>query len=173
MKKRHLLLIPVLSSALILAGCASESKRFVDLNLKYMTTSSAPVNATDQKAQAQLSEAASSVGQSLQQLSAVQMATHPGVKVGTPSKAAGLQKVASLNWTGPIKPLLNQIANAANYRLRVLGNKPAVPVIVNISTPSPRPLAEILQNAKYQASGKASVSVYPKSRVIELRYNKK
>lgn len=173
MKKQHLLLIPVLSTALILAGCASDSKRFVNLNLKYITTNSAPVDATDQQAQAQLSEAATSAGQSLQQLSAIQMATHPGVRMQKPiSPKAGLAKMAELNWNGPVQPIVSKIASAAHYRFRVLGNKPAVPIMINISTSNQRSLAEILRNVTYQAAGKARINVYPKSRLIELRYNK-
>lgn len=172
MSKKNLLLIPVIAITLTLAGCASDSKRVVDLNLKYMTSSSAPVGTVDKNAQAQLSEAASSVGQSLQQLSAVEMATHPGVKMPSPpnAKAMGMSQEANLNWSGPVEPLVKKVASAANYRVRILGNRPAVPVIVNINTPQATTLADILRNATYQVAGKANISVYPSKRLIELRY---
>jgi defect-in-organelle-trafficking protein DotD len=56
-----------------------------------------------------------------------------------------------------------------DYRLKVLGTEPAIPVLVSI-TARRGVIAEILQNAAFQAQKRAHVMVFPESRVIELRY---
>ena len=35
--------------------------------------------------------------------------------------------VTSIDWSGPIEPLLRQIAHASDYRLRVLGTRSGYP----------------------------------------------
>lgn len=171
MKIKKLLFIPVILAPMLLAGCASQSKRIVDLNLNYLNAKNAPVNTTDRNAQAQLANAATSVSHTSQQLSAVQMATHPGIKMPKPINpgATGMTKIASLNWTGPAKPVVSRIANISHYRLHVLGSRPATPIIVNINAKN-KPIAEILRNIKYQIAGKAVIKVFPRQRIIELRY---
>ncbi len=156
----------------ILAGCSSkEQPKFVDLSLKYITTDSAPEPSVDKKAQAQLAETAQSVNQSLQQLSAIQMATHPEVKIQAPLNAAavGMDQQTSIDWTGPVEPLLNKLAKASRYQVRVLGTEPAIPVIVSINAVE-QPLATILRDTTYQVAIKARITVYPKTKTIELRY---
>lgn len=165
MKINKFLIIPVV---LLLAGCATTHK----IKYSYITANSAPVQSTDRNAQAQLAEAASSVGHSLQSLSAIQMATHPRAKLGAPAnpKAIGMAQQASLSWVGPVKPLLRKIAAASHYRLRVLGRTPAVKPIVQVNSRN-QTLAAILRNVRYQVEKQATIKVYPSSRVIELRYH--
>ncbi len=155
----------------LLTGCSQEQPKFVDLSLKYITTDSAPEPSVDEKAQAQLAEAAQAVNQSLQQLSAIQIATHPDVKMPQPVDAAaiGMNQQTSIDWTGPVEPLLAKIAKASQYKLRVLGVKPAVPVIVSINAVE-QELATILRDTTYQAALKSRIKVYPKTKTIELRY---
>jgi defect in organelle trafficking protein DotD len=163
--------LTVICLCVALAGCDSDSKRVVDLNLKYVTAKNAPVQAPDRNAQASLAESATSVSHSLQQLSAMQMALHPKAKIGAPlnPKAIGMAQIASLNWDGPVEPVLKRIASATGYRVVVLGQRPAVPVIVSVHARN-QTLAAILRNVKYQANPKARVVIYPSRRVIELRY---
>jgi len=144
----------------------------VDLNLKYLPTDRVPANVTDKQSQEQIAEAATAVGQSLQELSAVQMTVHPPKKLQKPfnPQAVGMSKIASISWTGPVQPVLKKIAQATRYRLRVIGKKPALPVIVSLNMHN-KPIADILRNVTYQIVMKANIAVYPKSRTIELRYH--
>lgn len=171
MKYNKLLIIPIVLGAVSLAGCSGESAKRVNLNLKYMTADSAPVNTNDANAQAQLAEASTSVGHSLQQLSAIQMAKNPGVKLPKEVNAHGLSRQASLNWNGPVESAVSRVASAAGYHLRVLGSKPSIPVIVNVNARNER-LGTILRNIRLQAEPTVTIKTYPSSRVIELRYNK-
>ncbi|OGT48796.1 MAG: hypothetical protein A3E82_08270 [Gammaproteobacteria bacterium RIFCSPHIGHO2_12_FULL_38_11] len=162
----------LLPSLLFLLTSCSSGKKIVDLNLQYLPAHSVPVETTNQEAQAQIAEAATAVGQSLQELSAVQMTVHPPQKLQKPfnPKAIGMSKLASVSWTGPVKPLLKKIAQATNYKLRVIGREPNLPVLVSIDVNN-KPIADILRNVMYQVVMKANIAVYPKSHTIELRYN--
>lgn len=172
MKLRNLIIIPAIISTVALAGCSNESAKQVNLNLKYVTADSVPVNASDINAQTQIAEASTSVDHSLQQLSAIQIAKNPSVKIQKPVNAGGLSRQASLNWYGPVEPAVSKIATAAGYQLHVLGNKPAIPVIVTVNATN-QPLAMILRNVTFQAAPTVTITVYSSKNVIELRYNHK
>jgi len=148
------------------------TKKIVDLNLKYLPANVVPAQITDEQSQEQIAEAATAVGRSLQELSAVQMTVHPPQKLRRPfnPQAIGMSKLASISWTGPVKPLLAKIAQATNYKLRVIGKKPNLPVLVSLNIHN-KPIADILRNVTYQVVMKANIAVYPKSRTIELRYH--
>ena len=170
LKKFSKILMPLPFIAM-LASC-SDGKRVVDLKLKYVTANSAPSAVTDGEAQAQVAEAATAVGHSLQQLSAMELATHPGKKIPKPftAKGTGMGQIASVDWTGPAEPLLRKIAKATHYHLRIVGHKPAIPVLVSVNMRN-QPVAAILRNVTYQIVTKANIAVYPRNRSIELRYN--
>lgn len=78
------------------------------------------------KSQASLAEASYSVSRSLVDLAAVAEASHPLPNLAPPPSPAsyGMGGITSVDWSGPVEPLLKQIAMAANYRLRVLGTPP-------------------------------------------------
>ncbi len=156
------------ASALLLAGCGSTVKN--EVNLHYVPTNQAPAELNNQDAQVQLAEAASSVGKSLQQLSAMQMAVTPKTDVPEiDAKTTGMTQMASLDWYGPVLPVVEQIAKSTGYQVRVLGDAPAIPVIISISVQN-QPMADILRNVAYQAHNKADITVLPARKIIELRY---
>ena len=81
----------------------------------------------------------------------------------------GMGGMASLDWSGPVEPLLDKLGHMTNYRVKVLGPIPPIPVIVTISARE-RVIADILKDAGLQAGKRANIVVYPKNRIIELRY---
>ncbi len=121
--------------------------------------------------EAALAEAAVSVSNSLSKLAEIQQAVHPDKKIPEPPNAAriGMADLASVDWTGPIEPLARKVAAAAHYRLRVLGKAPAIPIIISV-TAKDTPLADILRDISFQAEQQATLTLYPSSHVIELRY---
>ncbi len=169
-KSKKLLTILITASVATLAGCANESAREVNLNLKYITANSAPIKTNNEHAQAQIAEASTSIGHSLQQLSAIQMAQHPGIKLPKANNSKGLSHLASLNWNGPIEPVVSHIAAAAGYHFQVLGRKPAIPVIININSDH-QTLGSILRNITLQAQPTATIKIYSSQQIIELRYH--
>ena len=124
-------------------------------------------------ADVKLAEAADSVSQSLRQLAEVERASHPQAKLPSPpdAEAIGMNQLASIEWTGPVGPLVDKIALATHYKVRALGRMPAIPILVSISAKDTQ-LADILRDASFQCGEKASIVVYPASKVIELRYKR-
>jgi defect in organelle trafficking protein DotD len=137
------------------------------------TTKKPPQNAPSDDAAIQLAEAANSVSDSMLELARIEKVVTPPKKDNTLTipHAYDMQAHASVDWSGPVEELAMRVAKASHYRLRVLGNKPAIPVLVSVSV-TDESLAEILRNIDYQAGKKASIHVYPRSKVVELRYAK-
>lgn len=120
----------------------------------------------------QLMKSAMSVEDSLRTLAATQEvyaknALNTDILV-TPQ--GGMSGLASIDWSGPIEPLLEKLANMTRYRVKVFGPMPHIPVIVSISCRE-RMIADILKDAGLQAGKRATIVVYPSSRIIELRYS--
>lgn len=132
-----------------------------------------PLNAPSDDASIKLAEAATSISDSMMEMARVEKVLLPREAdnvVNIPS-TYNLQTRASIDWDGPIEDLVTRIANAAHYRFRVLGQAPAIPVLINLNAKD-QSLAEILRNIDYQAGNKAYIHVFPKNQVIELRYAK-
>lgn len=118
-----------------------------------------------------LAEAATSVSNSMITLEGINKAKYPQFQKKLPSASSfGMYQLTSIDWTGPIGPIVSKIALAANYQLSVLGNPPAIPVIIAIHAQN-LSLGEILRNIDYQAGEKAYIYVNSKTRTIELRYS--
>jgi defect-in-organelle-trafficking protein DotD len=146
----------LVSLAIALAGCATKQE----------------LDVTDTiEAERQLVAAAQSIEHSLRLLSAAEaQSPQPLMDISElVSEEAGLGVRATLDWSGPIQPLLERIAKLTDYRMRVIGHAPSIPVMVSI-TDEERVVAEILKDAGLQAGNKAALVVYPSTRVIELRY---
>lgn len=127
-----------------------------------------PVNTTDNS----LAEASYAVSRSIVSLAETAQAGHPAPVEPMPSPASyGMGQLTSIDWSGPVEPLIRQIAKAAGYRVVVLGTPPAIPVLVTIYDKNIM-LADALRNAGYQCGRRASVTIYPENCVIELRYAK-
>jgi defect-in-organelle-trafficking protein DotD len=124
-------------------------------------------------ASASLAEASYSVSRSIVSLSETAQAAHPIPDMGPAANPAsyGMAGLTSVDWSGPIEPVVKQLATSANYRFRVLGRPPAIPVLVTIYDKNMM-LADIMRDVGYQAGRRASVYVYPEERVVELRYAK-
>jgi defect-in-organelle-trafficking protein DotD len=131
-----------------------------------------PSNAPSTDASIKIAEAASSVSRSLYELAEIEKATKPSFeKPLVKPTIFDLQTRASIDWAGPITPLLKNVAHASHYRLAVMGNAPAIPVLINL-TVRDQSIAQILRMIDYQAGQKANIKIYPNRKTIELRYAK-
>lgn len=167
--------LSILAAAIALAGC-SDSKRVVDLHLKYFTEKSAPLNASDADAQAQVANAATSASGSLEELSAIDLANTSlkakhRIKKPWRGTYIGMSQRGSIDWNGPVEPIVKKIADVSGYHVHVLGTRPPIPVLVNLNMNNDT-MADMLRNVMYQVHNKATIAVYPKTRRIELRYFK-
>lgn len=127
--------------------------------------------ASDHQAYAALAESASSVSQSLTHLAQTEQAANPPMSVSTPPSPSsyGMGMKASIDWNGPVKPVVQQLANAANYKLKILGKEPPIPVIVSVSAKNAA-VGNILRDIGYQSKKRAQIVVFPSKHTIELRY---
>ncbi|GAB4393249.1 MAG: type IVB secretion system lipoprotein DotD [Gammaproteobacteria bacterium] len=117
-----------------------------------------------------LAETAEVISQSLLKLAAIQATATPPVADHLPNvHAPGLSDNVSVDWSGPIAQLVLKVATIAGYKTRVLGKAPAVPILITLNVEN-QPLGTVLRDLDYQAGNRASIKVYPDSRVIELRY---
>lgn len=159
----------LLAAYLFIAGCANPKTPHVTFS--FVGNGTTPGPAVDPYAQTQLAEASSAVNQSLQQLATIEQAAHPHIPMPPPLNAnrIGMAQTASLDWNGPIQPLLQKLADVSHYQLTVLGAAPAIPILVNIHQTSVT-LADILRNATLQVQNRADITVYPANHVIELKY---
>lgn len=119
----------------------------------------------------QLIKTAKSIEKSLHTLAAAQEVDDPPILNTGPliTPEGGMGGRIDIDWTGPVGPLIDRLARMTNYRLKILGNEPAIPIVVTI-TNRRAVIADVLQNASYQAARRAHILVYPCNRVIELRY---
>jgi defect-in-organelle-trafficking protein DotD len=137
------------------------------------SSSQAFSTSSNDEAAAKLAEAATSISQSLTELQGIQKAAIP-VKTYKPlvdPQSFAMAELVSVDWSGPAAPLLQKIADASHYRLRVLGVQPAIPVLVSITAKN-TPLADIIRDLDFQCGKQANIAVYPATRIIELRYAK-
>jgi defect-in-organelle-trafficking protein DotD len=152
-------------------------KSFLILGLITLTLSAcvtrAPMRPKLDRTDNSLAEASYSVSRSIVSLSETAQAAHPLPDLGPPPSpdSYGMGGLTSVDWSGPVEPLVKQLAGAADYRVRVLGTSPGIPVLVTVYDKNMM-LADILRDVGYQCGRRASVVVYPESRVIELRYAK-
>lgn len=146
------------------------------ISLIFLLTACAPPQPPPTKldaASASLAEASYSVSRSIVSLSETAQAAHPIPNLGpAPNPMSyGMSGLTSVDWSGPIEPLVRQLAKTANYRVRVLGRAPSIPVLVTIYDKNMM-LADIFRDVGYQAGRRATLIVYPEERVVELRYAK-
>lgn len=145
-----------------LIGCSSKKKKVKPTNISY----------DNKKIENALIKAADSIESSLFSLSNTKESTDPALIDTLPLMTAegGMGNKVSIDWVGPIAPLLFKIANMSGYKLKILGKEPAIPITITI-TKKKEFVADILKNASLQAKDRASVVVFPENKILELRYN--
>jgi len=155
---RHLCLISLAAAPFFLFACA---------------TPKPPQAYNTNQAQASLAEASYSVSRSLVDLAETAEAAHPRPYIPNPPPPAsyGMGGLTSIDWSGPVEPLVRQIAASAHYRFQKLGTEPGIPVIVTIYEKNVA-LGDALRDVGYQCGRRATVTVFPDNRTIELSYAK-
>jgi defect-in-organelle-trafficking protein DotD len=114
-------------------------------------------------------EAASSVSRALNDLANVKDVQNKLVREEDEAPPLVLTRLLTIDWSGPVEPLLRQVAQASQLSLKVLGHNPAIPVMVSLDRRETMAY-DILQDIRGQVNGRATVVVFPTSGVIELHY---
>lgn len=169
MKKIFLLgLIPLCLS--VLPGCTvlkKETNGTITDNIKQTTKQ----KNRSSNVESQLLATAQSIEESLSTLAAAEKAENAPIlnTEALVTAEGGMGGTADVDWTGPLLPLVEKIAAMTDYRVKVMGNDPGIPILVSISAKR-AVIADILQNASLQAGKKAQILVFPSSQLIEVRY---
>jgi defect-in-organelle-trafficking protein DotD len=163
---KYLLSILGIACSLFLISCAHTHDNMTPQELSQPSLTHVSDAAADQ-----IAEAAASVSQSLTNLEAVERANmSPRAAKEYPAVAAvSIPGNSSIDWNGELKPLVQQIAKATNYRLQIIGSPPHTPIIVTVHNENDSN-ANILRNAALQANGRATITVSTSRKEIELRY---
>lgn len=118
-----------------------------------------------------LTESATSVSNSLGEIAGIQRVTTAPIinRPISPPDNYDMNGLVSIDWSGPIGPLVEKIAFLTGYQYRPIGEPPAIPILVSINARD-MPIAYVLRNADFQANTRANIVLLPCRRIIELRY---
>lgn len=164
----------VILSTLLVANCSSskddDKPEIIYTNL---LESIGPDEMKEQiDVNAQLAEAATSVSSSLNKLAEIklsEMKYDPAKQEESFAKVKGMNEISSIDWNGPVEPILRKIAAAGKHKFKVMGRAPSIPILIDLDMRNVA-LSDILQNITYQAAGKAHIVYVSKEDTIELRY---
>lgn len=146
-----------MTAAIMLSGCA-EPKR------------NPQVVASPDKVSLMLAEAADKASNSLQTLAAIEQTRAPGVAVQPITNAPDeLMRAMTVTWVGPPEQIMRRLADRASYNFLALGNRPPVPLVVNVDVQN-KPVIEILRDIGLQLGVRADVKVDAERQMIELHY---
>lgn len=146
--------------------------------LSLLVTSCAYVPKTQQQLVAEpdsvdlmLADAADRATRALETLSAMERSQNPQPDLAiVPNAPRELQRAVTLNWTGPVEPLVQELSRKAGYRFGTIGARPSTPVIVTISSIN-KPLINVFRDIGLQMGARADLKVNARTRMIELQYN--
>ena len=130
----------------------------------------AQVVASPDKVSLMLAEAADKASNSLETLAAIEQKKSPGVAVQPINNAPEeLARAITVTWVGPPEQILRKLADRASYNFVTLGNKPPVPLVINVDVQN-QPVIEVLRNVGLQLGVRADVKVDSDKQIIELHY---
>jgi len=128
------------------------------------------VVASPDKVSLMLAEAADKASNALETLAAVEQSRAPAVAVQPIHNAPPeLKRAITINWIGPAEPLLKKLADRASYNFITIGDKPPVPLVVNIDKEN-TPVIDVMRSAGLQLGLRADVKVDSITKMVELHY---
>ena len=130
----------------------------------------AQVVTSPDKVSLMLAEAADKASNSLETLAAIEQAKAPGVGVQPIYNAPEeLARAITITWVGPPEQILRKLADRASYNFVTLGNRPPVPLVVNVDVQN-QPVIEVLRDIGLQLGVRGDVKVDSERGIIELHY---
>jgi len=122
--------------------------------------------------EADLNDAAATASQSMEELATLQKAHDgEGILPFETIQDPALNQEVSVRWYGPIEQLLRNVSAKIGYQLQVYGKPPKTPILIDIdNSQDPTTAKQVITNADLQAKNNAEVLIYPKEKIISLRY---
>lgn len=119
---------------------------------------------------ARLAEAADKASHALQTLAAVENARTKQPAISAVENAPPeLMRAMTVNWVGPVEPIVKSLADRAGYNFQTFGGPPPNTVVVSIDAEN-QPIIEIMRNIGLQLGNRANVKVNGKMRSVEIHY---
>lgn len=135
-----------------------------------MPERNAQVVASPDKVSLMLAEAADKASTSLESLAAIEQQKSSGIAVQPIVNAPEeLSRAITLTWVGPPEQVLRKLADRASYSFVTLGNRPPVPLVVNVDVQN-QPVIEVLRDVGLQLGVRGDVKVDSQREIIELHY---
>lgn len=151
----------LLIAALVLSACSS---------LSGFNNDTPQLVAEPDGVSAMLADAADRVASSLEKLAAVEYQRSPGVAVAPVSDApVALRRAVTVNWVGPVEPIVETLANRSSYSFVVLGASPPVPIVVSLDVEN-MPVVDVLRDIGLQMGVRADIRVDAQNKTIEIQY---
>lgn len=117
-----------------------------------------------------LASAVDRASAALQTLASVEQARNPAVSIqSVPHAPQELRRIVSVDWVGPIEPMIRQLADRAGYSFQVNGDQPPVPVVITLQARQ-KTVIDVLRDVGLQAGTRADVVVDANAKVVELNY---
>lgn len=128
------------------------------------------VVAQPDKVSALLADAATRASSALETLAAVEQARTPRVSVAPVGNAPSeLRRAMTVNWVGPVEPIVATLSGRAGYNFQTAGDKPGTPIIVSLDAVN-QPVIDILRDIGLQLGRRGDVKVDSQSKMIEIHY---
>ncbi len=117
-----------------------------------------------------LAEAADKASNALETLAAVEQSSAPAVAVQPIHNAPPeLQRAMTITWMGPAEQLVKKLADRSSYTFIAVGDKPPVPLTVNIDAEN-KPVIDILRDVGLQFGMRADIKVDSVRQMVEIHY---
>ncbi len=153
------LILAIVVNVIILGGC-TQSKNIG----RQMVIEPDPVAL-------KLSSAVDRASAALQTLAAVEQHKTPLATVSSVSNVPKeLLRTISVEWTGPLEPIVKTVANRAGYRFSILGAKPPVPIVVQVRSVE-KTVIDVLRDIGLQSGTRADVVVDADRKIVEINYD--
>lgn len=117
-----------------------------------------------------LADAADRAASALETLASVEQTRTPVPAVATiPNAPAELRRGVTVEWNGPVEPMVQALTAQTGYTYQAFGDQPPVPLIIALKTTN-RPAIEVFRDIGLQLGGRATLKVDANRRVVELYY---
>lgn len=117
-----------------------------------------------------LADAADRATRALETLASMEQATKPGeVVAAVPNAPQELRRALTFDWSGPAEPLVQELSKQAGYDFGVIGNRPPLPIILNIKATN-TPMIDVLRDIGLQMGARSDLKVDAQGRRIEIHY---
>lgn len=151
-----------LLTLLLVPACETVGERF--------SKDSAQLVAQPDSVSAMLADAADRASNALETLAAVEQSRTPDIDVSAVNGApAELRRAITMNWVGPVEPVVKALADRASYNFATIGPKPPSAVVVRVDVQN-MPVVEVLRDIGLQLGTRANIRIDGPRKVVEVNY---